>query len=157
MHYQITSDSAIRHAMTPCVLFSILLGKIAAALREGLLSPTVLASRLVMLVLDEADLLLSYGYEEDLQLLAPQVRQAPGLQLEICITYILVHTVVFVLPAFNVNCISASEFRQADWQAGRTYARTFHLFHIFIPHLRVPSCSVHIPLDYGIQYSHCKA
>ena len=26
-----------------------------------------------MLVLDEADLLLSYGYEEDLQLIAPQV------------------------------------------------------------------------------------
>jgi ATP-dependent RNA helicase DDX56/DBP9 len=26
-----------------------------------------------MLVLDEADLLLSYGYEDDLQLIAPQV------------------------------------------------------------------------------------
>ena len=31
-------------------------------------------ARLLMLILDEADLLLSYGYEEDLQLIAPQVR-----------------------------------------------------------------------------------
>lgn len=29
-----------------------------------------------VLVLDEADLLLSYGYEEDLRLLAPQVTDA---------------------------------------------------------------------------------
>lgn len=43
------------------------------ALREGLLPGSLLASRLAVLVLDEADLLLSYGYEEDLQLLAPQV------------------------------------------------------------------------------------
>ncbi|KAG2498899.1 hypothetical protein HYH03_003090 [Edaphochlamys debaryana] len=48
-------------------------GKIAAALREGLLPPSALSSRLGVLVLDEADLLLSYGYEEDLQLLAPQI------------------------------------------------------------------------------------
>ncbi|KAG2453496.1 hypothetical protein HYH02_001716 [Chlamydomonas schloesseri] len=48
-------------------------GKIATALREGLLPAAALASRLAVLVLDEADLLLSYGYEEDLQLLAPQV------------------------------------------------------------------------------------
>ncbi|GLI58556.1 hypothetical protein VaNZ11_000303 [Volvox africanus] len=48
-------------------------GKIASALREGLLPPSLLSSRLAVLVLDEADLLLSYGYEEDLQLLAPQV------------------------------------------------------------------------------------
>lgn len=49
-------------------------GKVAAALRDGLLSSGVLGSRLRSLVLDEADLLLSYGYEEDLQLLAPLVR-----------------------------------------------------------------------------------
>ncbi|KXZ52784.1 hypothetical protein GPECTOR_8g172 [Gonium pectorale] len=48
-------------------------GKVAAALRDGLLPPGLLSSRLAVLVLDEADLLLSYGYEEDLQLLAPQV------------------------------------------------------------------------------------
>ncbi|GLC37850.1 hypothetical protein PLESTB_001483000 [Pleodorina starrii] len=48
-------------------------GKIAAALSAGLLPPSLLSSRLAVLVLDEADLLLSYGYEEDLQLLAPQV------------------------------------------------------------------------------------
>ena len=35
-------------------------------------------SRLQMLVLDEADLLLSYGYEEDLQLIAPQVWKGGG-------------------------------------------------------------------------------
>ena len=45
----------------------------AAALRDGALTPAMLAGRLQMLVLDEADLLLSYGYEEDLQLIAPQV------------------------------------------------------------------------------------
>ncbi len=49
-------------------------GKLATALREGLLPASVLAARLCVLVLDEADLLLSYGYEEDLMLLAPQVR-----------------------------------------------------------------------------------
>ena len=49
-------------------------GKLAAALREGFLSPATLQEHLQMLVLDEADLLLSYGYEEDLQLIAPQVR-----------------------------------------------------------------------------------
>ncbi|KAL6753625.1 DEAD-domain-containing protein [Haematococcus lacustris] len=48
-------------------------GKVAAALREGSLSAAVLEQRLQVLVLDEADLLLSYGYEEDLQLLAPLV------------------------------------------------------------------------------------
>ncbi|GIL46760.1 hypothetical protein Vafri_3662 [Volvox africanus] len=48
-------------------------GKIASALREGLLPSSLLSSHLAVLVLDEADLLLSYGYEEDLQLLAPQV------------------------------------------------------------------------------------
>lgn len=34
-----------------------------------------------MLVLDEADLLLSYGYEEDVAALAPQVRFALAMTL----------------------------------------------------------------------------
>lgn len=45
-------------------------------LREGLLSPAILSARLQCAVLDEADLLLSYGYEEDLALIAPAVRPA---------------------------------------------------------------------------------
>ncbi|GAX72585.1 hypothetical protein CEUSTIGMA_g41.t1 [Chlamydomonas eustigma] len=48
-------------------------GKLATALREALIPLTTLQARLQMLVLDEADLLLSYGYEDDLQLIAPQV------------------------------------------------------------------------------------
>lgn len=48
-------------------------GRLAEALKGGFLSPATLAARLQMLVLDEADLLLSYGYEEDLQLIAPHV------------------------------------------------------------------------------------
>jgi hypothetical protein len=48
-------------------------GSVATALRSGHLTSTTLAASLQMLILDEADLLLSYGYEEDLQLLAPQV------------------------------------------------------------------------------------
>ena len=49
-------------------------GKVASAVREGFLPPATLSGRLRFLVLDEADLLLSYGYEEDLQLMAPLVR-----------------------------------------------------------------------------------
>lgn len=45
------------------------------ALKEGALAGRVL-SRLAVLVLDEADLLLSYGHEADLQAIAPQVRTA---------------------------------------------------------------------------------
>jgi hypothetical protein len=48
-------------------------GKLAAVLRDGLLPTSVLQQRLQSLVLDEADLLLSYGYGEDLALIAPQV------------------------------------------------------------------------------------
>lgn len=48
-------------------------GRVAAALGDGSLSAGVLAGRLHTLVLDEADLLLSYGYEDDLRALAPQV------------------------------------------------------------------------------------
>ncbi|GFR43951.1 hypothetical protein Agub_g5092, partial [Astrephomene gubernaculifera] len=48
-------------------------GKIATVLRDGLLPPSQLSKWLAVLVLDEADLLLSYGYEEDIQLLAPEV------------------------------------------------------------------------------------
>eukprot|EP00887_Chlorella_sp_A99_P008058 scaffold12.g8058.t1 len=47
--------------------------RLAQLLREGHLTPAVLEQRLQVLVLDEADLLLSYGYEEDVQALAPQV------------------------------------------------------------------------------------
>ncbi|PSC74391.1 DEAD-box ATP-dependent RNA helicase 16 [Micractinium conductrix] len=47
--------------------------KLAQALREGILTPRMLQDRLQVLVLDEADLLLSYGYEEDVAALAPQV------------------------------------------------------------------------------------
>jgi hypothetical protein len=36
-------------------------------MREAWLQPSVLTSSLQVLVLDEADLLLSYGYAEDLQ------------------------------------------------------------------------------------------
>lgn len=62
--------------MSTCLLcsFGAAAGKLAAVLREGLLSPAILASRLQCAVLDEADLLLSYGYEEDLALIAPAVR-----------------------------------------------------------------------------------
>jgi ATP-dependent RNA helicase DDX56/DBP9 len=48
-------------------------GRVAAALRAGHLTSATLSASLQMLILDEADLLLSYGYEDDLQLLAPQV------------------------------------------------------------------------------------
>ncbi|KAL4430654.1 hypothetical protein ABPG75_005910 [Micractinium tetrahymenae] len=47
--------------------------KLAQVLREGILTPRMLQDRLQVLVLDEADLLLSYGYEEDVQALAPQI------------------------------------------------------------------------------------
>ncbi|GBF89331.1 DEAD-box ATP-dependent RNA helicase [Raphidocelis subcapitata] len=47
--------------------------RVAAALREGWLPQGALQQRLQVLVLDEADLLLSYGYEDDIRLLAPQV------------------------------------------------------------------------------------
>lgn len=46
---------------------------VASCLRDGLLGPTTLQDHLQSLVLDEADLLLSYGYEEDLRQLAPLV------------------------------------------------------------------------------------
>ncbi|KAI8466490.1 MAG: P-loop containing nucleoside triphosphate hydrolase protein [Monoraphidium minutum] len=47
--------------------------RVATALKEGWLPAGALQQRLQVLVLDEADLLLSYGYEDDLRLLAPQV------------------------------------------------------------------------------------
>jgi superfamily II DNA/RNA helicase len=47
--------------------------RIAAALRESWVQPSTLAKALQLLVLDEADLLLSYGYSEDLQELAVHV------------------------------------------------------------------------------------
>ena len=45
----------------------------AQALKDGSLQARVL-QQLVTLVLDEADLLLSYGHEADLQAIAPQVQ-----------------------------------------------------------------------------------
>jgi hypothetical protein len=47
--------------------------RIAAALAAGWLAPAQLAAALKVLVLDEADLLLSYGYSEDLQALAVHI------------------------------------------------------------------------------------
>ena len=47
--------------------------KLAQALREGILTPRLLEERLHLLILDEADLLLSYGYEADVAALAPQI------------------------------------------------------------------------------------
>lgn len=47
--------------------------RIATAMREAWLQPSTLAAALQMLVLDEADLLLSYGYTEDLQALAVHI------------------------------------------------------------------------------------
>lgn len=49
--------------------------KVAALMAEGLLSAAQLEGSLRVLVLDEADLLLSFGYEEDMRALAPQVGQ----------------------------------------------------------------------------------
>ncbi|GAQ77617.1 hypothetical protein KFL_000010660 [Klebsormidium nitens] len=48
-------------------------GRVAACIREGTLTVAGLQQSLETLVLDEADLLLSYGYEEDLKQLAQQV------------------------------------------------------------------------------------
>lgn len=47
--------------------------KIAALIRERMLTPRSLERTLGTLVLDEADLLLSYGYENDVSLLAPAI------------------------------------------------------------------------------------
>jgi ATP-dependent RNA helicase DDX56/DBP9 len=51
-------------------------GRVAQLLSDGSLAPETLQQRLRTLVLDEADLLLSYGYEGDLQALAPRVPRA---------------------------------------------------------------------------------
>lgn len=48
-------------------------GRIAQLIGDGSLQGALLQQRLQTLVLDEADLLLSYGYEGDLQALAPLV------------------------------------------------------------------------------------
>ncbi len=72
----LTSDAAAPSAGAHMVVSTP--GRIAGLLRGGQLSGALLGARLQMLVLDEADLLLSYGYEEDLQLLAPQVGRGGG-------------------------------------------------------------------------------
>ncbi len=51
-------------------------GRVAQALHDGSLTARVLSTRLHTLVLDEADLLMSYGYEEDIAALAPLVPRA---------------------------------------------------------------------------------
>lgn len=56
-----------------CAVYAMLAGKLATAIRENLITLATLESRLQCLVLDEADLLLSYGYDEDLALIAPAV------------------------------------------------------------------------------------
>jgi hypothetical protein len=47
--------------------------RISASLRESWVQPQTLAKSLQMVILDEADLLLSYGYSEDLQALAVHI------------------------------------------------------------------------------------
>lgn len=47
--------------------------RIAACISQNIIQPTVLQESLSMLVLDEADLLFSYGYEEDLRSLAVHI------------------------------------------------------------------------------------
>ncbi|KAK3275979.1 hypothetical protein CYMTET_15924 [Cymbomonas tetramitiformis] len=54
-------------------------GRFATCLKDKLLQPDSLQKALQMLVLDEADLLLSFGYEKDLNLIATQV--PPGCQV----------------------------------------------------------------------------
>lgn len=48
-------------------------GRVATLIRDGALPARLLEGNLVSLVLDEADLLLSYGYESDVAVLAPLV------------------------------------------------------------------------------------
>lgn len=48
-------------------------GRFAAAIKDGTLTSAYIQEHLQVLVLDEADLLLSYGYEDDLRVLAPAV------------------------------------------------------------------------------------
>ncbi|KAF8061904.1 RH16 [Scenedesmus sp. PABB004] len=55
--------------------------RVATALREGWLSAAALGGALQLLVLDEADLLLSYGYAEDLQALAVHVPRSAQVLL----------------------------------------------------------------------------
>ena len=48
-------------------------GRVATLIRDGALPAKILENALTSLVLDEADLLLSYGYETDVSVLAPLV------------------------------------------------------------------------------------
>ena len=50
-------------------------GRIAGCIRDGVLAGSVLQNNMEVLVLDEADLLLSYGYEADLEGISPQLSQ----------------------------------------------------------------------------------
>eukprot|EP00241_Pyramimonas_parkeae_P023334 CAMPEP_0114312126 /NCGR_PEP_ID=MMETSP0059-20121206/20239_1 /TAXON_ID=36894 /ORGANISM="Pyramimonas parkeae, Strain CCMP726" /LENGTH=300 /DNA_ID=CAMNT_0001436441 /DNA_START=60 /DNA_END=959 /DNA_ORIENTATION=+ len=56
--------------------------RVVACLSDGMLPPSCFSGdALEMLVLDEADLLLSYGYEADLKALAARVRQSAMCQV----------------------------------------------------------------------------
>jgi ATP-dependent RNA helicase DDX56/DBP9 len=48
-------------------------GRVATLIKDGALPAKILENALVSLVLDEADLLLSYGYETDVSVLAPLI------------------------------------------------------------------------------------
>lgn len=48
-------------------------GQIVKLMDQNLLTAAILEKRLTMLVVDEADLLLSFGYGKDLSALAPKV------------------------------------------------------------------------------------
>jgi ATP-dependent RNA helicase DDX56/DBP9 len=55
--------------------------RIATAIKECWLQPSVLAAALQVLILDEADLLLSYGYTEDLQAVAVHIPRSAQCML----------------------------------------------------------------------------
>eukprot|EP00892_Ulva_mutabilis_P003159 jgi/Ulvmu1/12844/UM098_0029.1 len=56
-------------------------GRLAAVLKDEILPTATLTAHLKVLVLDEADLLLSYGYEQDLQALQPLVPRSAQCML----------------------------------------------------------------------------
>lgn len=76
----LTADAAVAQKAAAVAAGALVVttpGRVATAIREGWLTGSQsLTNKLKMLILDEADLLLSYGYEEDLQILAPQVARS---------------------------------------------------------------------------------
>lgn len=67
-----TSDLRTALAGPPEILVSTP-ACVKKCLSDGVLQPTSIDNSLEMLVLDEADLLLSYGYEEDIKALTPHI------------------------------------------------------------------------------------